>query len=213
MLDSFPSKRTVLLSLSLLHLFFFFAFFIFLSFFSFSFLLCTKVFSALFRKIFLKRDPAPGKRVRYIQKRYKYRNFFSLFHFSHAFSCVHNMYLESYPAGSQWASFTFSFFSPLSPPRVQPLTLPFLPLFSFLFLSFSFFFYYSFRRSMVFAKHKKRRRAKKRNDNRARAITKRPFDSPLKGFYTRLLSSPFNRKTAVIIYRITARLWIFRVIK
>lgn len=142
----------------------------------------------------------------YVQKRYKYRNFFfPLFRFFfHAFS-VYIMYLESYPAGSQWASFTFP-----PPPCPTPHSTIFLSFFR------SFFFYYFLCRSMVFAKHKKPRRAKKRNDNRARAITrftKRPFDSPLKGFYTRLLSSPFNRKTAVIIYGITARLWIFRVIK
>lgn len=71
MLDSFPSKRTVFLSLLLVvvlyHLFF--AFLVFLGFSSFFLSLslslsCTKVFSAFFRKIFLKRDPTPEKRVR-----------------------------------------------------------------------------------------------------------------------------------------------------
>lgn len=67
MLDSFPSKRTVffiiIISSSTLSSFFcIFRFFGFLFiFFSFS---CTKVLSAFFRKIFLKRDPTPENRVR-----------------------------------------------------------------------------------------------------------------------------------------------------
>lgn len=52
------------------------------------------------------------------------------------------MYLESYPAGSQWASFTFPLSLPSPHPRVQPLTLPFLFLF-FRFFSFSFLLFFS----------------------------------------------------------------------